>query len=105
MRTIDVRDGRRVYLISLELWSAFVGLRWAVAPARGFSQREWGRWWLRDDVGTVYEGHSGGGHSNGEIADYSRRWLGTPPSDATRLVVSLRDAAGEALIEEPVALP
>ena len=105
VRALDVGDGRRVHLISLEVWSEFVVFHWAVAPAEGVTHYEWGRWRLQDDAGTIYEPHSGGGHSNGEMKDFSRRWLGSPPPGATRLVVSCRDSAGNVFVEEPVPLP
>ena len=105
VRAVDVGGGRRVHLISLEVWSEFVVFHWAVAPAAGATHDEWGRWQLHDDVGTGYEPHSGGGHSNGEMKDFSRRWLGSPPAEATRLVVSCRDSAGYVVFVEPVPLP
>src|SRR5829696_5803657 len=94
VRAVDVGDGRSVHLISLEVWSEFVVFHWAVAPAAGARQDEWGRWQVRDDVGTIYEPRSGGGHSDGEMKDFSLRWLGSPPPGTTRLVVSCRDSAG-----------
>jgi hypothetical protein len=104
VRAVDVGDGRKIHLISLEVWSEFVVFHWAVAPAAGATQYDWGRWQLQDNVGTDYERHSGGGHSNGEMKDFSQRWLGSPPLGASGLVVSCRDSAGNVSVEATVPL-
>lgn len=87
-----VAEGPSVTLISAEIWSDHLALRFAMTRT---SQNEpvgnpaW-TWTIEDDTGTVYERSGGGGSGQDWLWREEHRFRPAPPSDATRLILVAR---------------
>jgi Clp amino terminal domain, pathogenicity island component len=93
--------GYRVVLISLEVWSGWLDLRYALLPADappGSAPAEIALdWRVGDDAGTTYElcGLAGSGARLLRVHQYS--FMPAPPDDARRLTLTAADADGTTL--------
>jgi len=103
------RSGYRLMLISLEIWSGWLDLRYALlalVPLRGHPLEDAShRWRLTDDVGTEYElvgSTSGAGRT---VHLHQLSFQPAPPADATILTLTLKDEddADIATAEIPLA--
>ena len=107
VRELDVEEGWRLALLSLEIWSGVLDLRVAVfatgedpPPLVG----DYTAWTLSDDLGTEYArlGKATGGPSWFRIGQAA--FTPAPPPEATTLTLVLPAAAGRDLIELVVEL-
>ena len=103
------RSGYRLMLISLEIWSGWLDLRYALLALvllRGHSLEDAShRWRLTDDVGSEYElvgSTSGAGRT---VHLHQLSFQPAPPADATILTLTLKDEddADIATAEIPLA--
>jgi hypothetical protein len=89
------RRGYRLVLISLEVWSGWLDLRYALLalvplrsyPLEGASHR----WRLTDDVGTEYELFGSTSGAGRVVHLHQLSFQPAPPSEATTLTLTLKD--------------
>jgi Clp amino terminal domain, pathogenicity island component len=107
-RELDVEDGWRLALLSLEIWAGLLDLRVAVfavgddPPALAGDYTDWT---LSDDLGTEYAqlGKATVGPSRFQMGQVAFR--PAPPPEAATLTLSLEPGEGLARIELVVELP
>ena len=93
--------GYRVVLISLEVWSSWLDLRYALLPADAPPGSTPGEivldWQITDDAGTAYElcGLASSGARLLRVHQFS--FMPAPPADARRLTLTAVDADGTRL--------
>jgi hypothetical protein len=91
-------DGGRVVLTSAEIWSHEVVLHWTeiCTPQTVPGERvdPFDSMSLTDDVGTSYAFTGGGGRGGLYTQQMLARFLGTPPEDASTLLVTLPGCHG-----------
>jgi hypothetical protein len=102
------RPGWRLVLISLEVWSGWLDLRYALlalAPQTTAPIPDAGhRWRLGDDVGTAYElvgATSGGGRM---LHLHQLSFQPAPPGDASLLTLTLEDEEGAEIATAEIPL-
>jgi hypothetical protein len=102
------RPGYRLMLISLEIWSNGVDLRYALlalAPAETYPMRgATHRWRLGDDLGTAYE-LSGATSGAGRMVHlHQLSFQPAPPEDASLLTLTLEDEDGTDIATAEISL-
>jgi hypothetical protein len=108
VRELDVEDGWRLGLLSLEIWAGVLDLRVAVFATEEDPPRlvgDYTDWTLSDDLGTEYArlGKGTGGPSRflvGQVA-----FTPSPPPEAATLTLALEPGEGLERIELVVELP
>jgi Clp amino terminal domain, pathogenicity island component len=100
-------EGWRLVLLSLEIWSAWVDLRYAVLGSAAGQLPPPLRWRLADDAGGAYTdaGSSSGGDQLLQV--HQVRFQPAPPETATTLTLTATDQAGAeaASLEVPYSVP
>jgi Clp amino terminal domain, pathogenicity island component len=102
------RGGYRVVLISLEVWSGWVHLRYALLPAEPAEAPPLVdlpiRWRLGDDLDTAYQLVGGGSAGDPLLRIYHLSFQPAPPSEANTLTITVQDQDGAdlAAIEVPL---
>jgi hypothetical protein len=106
---VEISEWRRLVLLSLEIWSAWVDLRVSVSSAEGEKRAPLGTaayddWTLADDLGTVYErlGTSISGDDLFQV--HQATFAPTPPPEASTLTLSLPAPEGRHQIQVIVEL-
>ena len=103
------RSGYRLMLISLEIWSGWLDLRYALlalVPLRSHPLEDAShRWRLTDDVGTEYELFGSTSGAGRTVHLHQLSFQPAPPADATILTLTLKDEddADIATAEIPLA--
>jgi hypothetical protein len=91
--TVEVGDGVRLVLLSLEVWSRWLDLRLAVVGLELGRLAEpplpYGRWTLSDDAGTAYQAVGACVSGDNRLHVYQVSFSPSPPSEATTLTLSL----------------
>jgi len=109
VRELVRRGGYRVMLISLEVWSGWVHLRYALLPAEPAEAPPLVdlpiRWRLGDDLDTAYQLVGGGSAGDPLLRIYHLSFQPAPPSDANTLTITVQDQDGAdlAAVEVPLA--
>jgi hypothetical protein len=89
------RRGYRLVLISLEIWSGWLDLRYALlalVPLRSYPLEGAGhRWQLTDDLGTEYELFGSTSGAGRVVHLHQLSFQPAPPSEATTLTLTLKD--------------
>jgi ClpA/ClpB-like protein len=89
------RRGYRLVLISLEIWSGWLDLRYALlalVPLRSYPLEGAGhRWQLTDDVGTEYELFGSTSGAGRVVHLHQVSFQPAPPADASALTLTLKD--------------
>jgi Clp amino terminal domain, pathogenicity island component len=89
------RRGYRLVLISLEIWSGWLDLRYALlalVPLRSYPLEAPGHHWqLTDDVGTEYELFGSTSGAGRVVHLHQLSFQPAPPSEATTLTLTLKD--------------
>jgi hypothetical protein len=89
------RRGYRLVLISLEIWSGWLDLRYALlalVPLRSYPLEGAGhRWQLTDDVGTEYELFGSTSGAGRVVHLHQLSFQPAPPPEATTLTLTLKD--------------
>jgi hypothetical protein len=108
VRELARRGGYRVVLISLEVWSGWVHLRYALLPAEPAEAPPLVdlpiRWRLGDDLDTAYQLVGGGSAGDPLLRIYHLSFQPAPPSEANTLTITVQDQDGAdlAAIEVPL---
>jgi hypothetical protein len=108
-REVVRRGGYRVVLISLEVWSGWLHLRYALLPADPPAAPPLVdlpiRWRLGDDLGTAYQAAGGGSAGDPLLRIYHLSFQPAPPSGAGTLTITAQDQEGAdlATVEVPLA--
>jgi hypothetical protein len=108
VRELARRGGYRVVLISLEVWSGWVHLRYALLPAEPAEAPPLVdlpiRWRLGDDLDTAYQPVGGGSAGDPLLRIYHLSFQPAPPSEANTLTITVQDQDGAdlAAIEVPL---
>jgi hypothetical protein len=108
VRELARRGGYRVVLISLEVWSGWVHLRYALLPAEPAEAPPLVdlpiRWRLGDDLDTAYQLVGGGSAGDPLLRIYHLSFQPAPPSGANTLTITVQDQDGAdlAAIEVPL---
>jgi Clp amino terminal domain, pathogenicity island component len=109
VREVIRRGGYRVVLISLDVWSGWVHLRYALLPAEPSAAPPLVdipiRWRLGDDLGTAYQPVGGGSAGDPLLRIYHLSFQPAPPSGAGTLTLTVQDHEGAdlATVEVPLA--
>jgi Clp amino terminal domain, pathogenicity island component len=109
VRELARRGGYRVVLISLEVWSGWVHLRYALLPAEPAEAPPLVdlpiRWRLGDDLDTAYQLVGGGSAGDPLLRIYHLSFQPAPPSEANTLTITVQDQDGAdlAAVEVPLA--
>jgi Clp amino terminal domain, pathogenicity island component len=109
VRELVRRGGYRVVLISLEVWSGWVHLRYALLPAEPAEAPPLVdlpiRWRLGDDLDTAYQLVGGGSAGDPLLRIYHLSFQPAPPSEANTLTITVQDQDGAdlAAVEVPLA--
>jgi hypothetical protein len=109
VRELARRGGYRVVLISLEVWSGWVHLRYALLPAEPAEAPPLVdlpiRWRLGDDLDTAYQLVGGGSAGDPLLRIYHLSFQPAPPSEANTLTITVQDQDGDdlAAVEVPLA--
>jgi hypothetical protein len=94
-REVASRAGHRVVLISLEVWSNGVDLRYALialVPPRAYPpEGATHRWRLADDLGTTYELSGATSGAGRTVHLHQLSFRPAPPPEATSLTLTLTD--------------
>jgi Clp amino terminal domain, pathogenicity island component len=89
------RRGYRLVLISLEIWSGWLDLRYALlalVPLRSYPLEGTGhRWQLTDDLGTEYELFGSTSGAGRVVHLHQLSFQPAPPAEATTLTLTLKD--------------
>jgi hypothetical protein len=89
------RRGYRLVLISLEIWSGWLDLRYALlalVPLRSYPLEGAGhRWQLTDDLGTEYELFGSTSGAGRVVHLHQLSFQPAPPAEATTLTLTLKD--------------
>ena len=107
-REVASRSGYRLVLISLEMWSGWVDLRYAliaVVPLRAYPlEGATHRWRLTDDLGTTYELSGATSGAGRTVHLHQLSFQPGPPPAATSLTLTLTDEedAELATVEVPL---
>ena len=108
-REVQLAAGRRLVLLSLEVWSGWLDLRLAVLrpdPAEGRPQRVagYGDWALSDDLGTAYQRVGASSAGDGLFQFHQVSFVPSPPPDASTLTLTLPAAENRDEIQVVVEL-
>jgi hypothetical protein len=102
------RPGYRLMLISLEIWSNGVDLRYALlalAPAETYPMRgATHRWRLGDDLGTAYELSGATSGAGPMVHLHQLSFQPAPPEDASLLTLTLEDEDGTEIATAEISL-
>jgi Clp amino terminal domain, pathogenicity island component len=108
VRELVRRGGYRVVLISLEVWSGWAHLRYALLPAEPPEAPPLAdvpiRWRLADDLGTAYQQVGGGSAGDPLLRIYHLSFQPAPPSEASTLTITVQDQDGADLAAAEVPL-
>jgi Clp amino terminal domain, pathogenicity island component len=108
VRELARRGGYRVVLISLEVWSGWVHLRYALLPAEPAEAPPLVdlpiRWRLGDDLDTAYQLVGGGSAGDPLLRIYHLSFQPAPPSEANTLTITVQDQDGADLAAVEVPL-
>jgi Clp amino terminal domain, pathogenicity island component len=92
-RTIEVEEGVQLALLSLEVWSRWLDLRFAVVGLEIGRLAEpplpYGRWRLSDDAGTAYQTVGASVSGDNRLHVYQVSFSPSPPAEATTLTLTL----------------
>jgi hypothetical protein len=108
-REVEVGNGSRLVLLSLEIWSGWLDLRLAaVRSAAGRTPDapvapmvSYGAWTLSDDRGTAYANVGASISADNQMHVYQVSFSPSPPSEAMRLTLTL-PAQGEGETHEEI---
>jgi hypothetical protein len=107
-RELVRRGGYRVVLISLEVWSGWVHLRYALLPEEPAAAPPLVdlpiRWRLGDDLDTAYQQVGAGSAGDPLLRIYHLSFQPAPPSQATSFTITVQDQDGADLATAEVAL-
>jgi hypothetical protein len=96
-REVEVGDGSRLVLLSLEIWSRWLDLRLAAIKPEGkrapgeviVPEVSYGAWTLSDDRGTAYENVGASVSADSQMHVYQVSFSPSPPSEAMQLTLTL----------------
>jgi Clp amino terminal domain, pathogenicity island component len=92
-REVEISEGRRLVLLSLDVWSEWVDLRVVLSSSKErapiYGMGGYDAWTLADDLGTAYRciGTDFGGDYLFEVQEST--FVPSPPSEATSLTLTL----------------
>lgn len=109
----ELPSGERLVLVSLELWSDHLTLRWAV---RSRAEERWergryrrlfpgpGEWEAWDDAGTTYRPAGGGGSGGEHWVSLRHAFHPAPPPEAYEITFLLKDPERGELVRTTIPL-
>jgi hypothetical protein len=108
-REVELPEGRRLVLLSLEIWSDWVDLRFSIASSEGERRAMLktpgsDAWTLADDLGTEYQCLGTLVSGDGLFQVHETTFAPSPPSEAGTLTLTLPAAEGRDEIQVVVEL-